>query len=237
MARVVAICYLSVTAEKSVGHFPQRAMHKTVAHTMNKPLRNIITLGLLLIGITLFGQEFEFDIQNTSLKQYLKIEESLGSEKVPNIRNHISFDGNAQPLKFKREQEIISDLICYYYFKEKDSIMSHILYEWDESLHNLKPNTQEKKSKEYQIALIEKFNELEKELTELYGKPKSRGDLSDLKQAELKGGLKKNDKWYPNETTEIEMYIVVSNFYKKSGMITITPTHRIRLYIRNLKTK
>ena len=143
--------------------------------------------------------------------------------------------GIAQPIKFKRKQKTIPNLVAYYYVKEKDSVMSHILYEWDESLHTLKPNTKEKKSKKYQIALIEKFNELEKKLTGLYGKPKSRGDLSDLKQAEQKGGLKKNDKWYPDDNTEIEMYIVVSNYHKKSGIITIAPTHRIRLYIRNLK--
>jgi phage regulator Rha-like protein len=204
---------------------------------LKKTLRKILKLGFLLFGIVVYGQEFEFDIQNTSLSEYLEMEQNLGSERITTIRNHVSSNGNAQPIKFKREQKIISDLVAYYYFKEKDSVMSHILYEWDESLLTLKPNSKEKKSKEYQIALIEKFNELEKKLTELYGEPKSRGDLSDLKQAELKGGLKKNDKWYPNDNTEIEMYIVVSNYYKKSGMITIAPTHRIRLYIRKLKTE
>ncbi len=199
-------------------------------------MKNLI-LGILFISTSVFGQEFNFDIQNTSLDEYLKMEQKLGSERIPNIRNHISSNGNARPIKFKREQKIISDLVAYYYFKEKDSVMSHVLYEWDESLHTLKSDTKNKKSKEYQIALIKKFNQLENKLTELYGEPKSRGDLSDLKQAELKGGLRKNDKWYPNDNTEIEMYIVVSNYYKKSGIVTVTPTHRIRLYIRNLKTE
>lgn len=204
---------------------------------MKKTFTLTLIFGFSLIGISIFGQEFEFDIHNTSLNQYLEIEEKLGGEKIPNIRNHVSFNGTAQPIKFKRKQKIISDLVIYYYFKEKDSVMSHILYEWDDSVHSLKSNTKNKKSKEYQIALIEKFNEIEKKLTELYGVPKSRGELSDIKQAELKGGLKKNDKWYPNDNTEIEMYITVSNYYKKSGMVTFAPTHRIRLYIRNLKTK
>jgi hypothetical protein len=204
---------------------------------MRKTLKQILKLGILLLGIAVYGQEFEFDIHKTSLSEYLEMEQNLGSERIKTIRNHFSSNGNAQPIKFKREQKTISDLVAYYFFKEKDSVMSHILYEWDESLLTLKPNSKEKKSKEYQIALIEKFNLLEKKLTELYGEPKSKGDLSDLKQAELKGGLKKNVKWYPDDNTEIEMYIVVSNYYKKSGMITITPTHRIRLYIRKLKTE
>jgi hypothetical protein len=200
---------------------------------MKKTLRKTLTLGFLLIGITFYGQEFEFDIHNTSLSDYLEMERNLGSEKIPNIRNHVSSNENAQPIKFKRKQKIISDLVAYYYFKEKDSLMSHILYEWDESLLTLKSNTNDKKSKEYQKALIRKFNELEKMIADIYGKPETTGDLSNLKQANEKGGLKKKVKWFPNDSTEIEMYTSVSNYYEKKGMMTIAPTHRIRLYIRN----
>jgi hypothetical protein len=203
---------------------------------MNKPLRKIFILGILLIGITVYGQEFNFDIHNTTLNEYLEMERNLGSEQIPNIRNHISAD-NAQPIKFKREQKVISDLVGYYYFKKKDSTMSHILYEWDESLLTLKANTNDKKSKKYQKALIRKFNELEKMITDIYGEPISEGDLSDLRIAndDIKGGLKKNVKWFPNDSTEIEMYANVSNYYEKRGMVTTSPTHRIRLYIRNTK--
>ena len=204
---------------------------------MIKNLKYTLILGFLLIGIAVFGQEFEFDIHNTSLNQYLEMEEKLGSEKIPNIRNHVSFDGTAQPIKFKRKQKVISDLVAYYYFKEKDSVMSHILYEWDESLLTLKSNTNDKKSKKYQKALIKKYYDLEKTITDIYGKPESEGDLSNLKQANEKGGLKKKDKWFPNDSTEIEMYTSVSNYYEKRGMVTIAPTHRIRLYIRNTKNE
>tara|TARA_B110000114_G_C14996816_1_gene358959 strand:+ start:56 stop:1039 length:984 start_codon:yes stop_codon:yes gene_type:complete len=202
---------------------------------MKKPFRNRLTLGFLLIGIVIFGQEFEFDIHNTSLSEYLKMEQDLDSEQIPNIRNHVSFDGNAQPIKFKRKQKIISDLVAYYYFKKKDSTMSHILFEWDESLMTLKSNTNDKKSEKYQKTLIRKYNDLEKTITEIYGKSKSKGDLSNLKQANEKGGLKKKDKWFPNDSTEIEIYTSVSNYYEKRGMVTTAPTHRIRLYIRNTK--
>ncbi|UWX56248.1 hypothetical protein NYZ99_08425 [Maribacter litopenaei] len=199
-------------------------------------MRQTLTLGFLLIGIAVYGQEFNFDIHNTTLDEYLEMERNLRSEQIPNIRNHISAE-NAQPIKFKREQKIISDLVGHYYFKKKDSTMSHILYEWDESLLTLKTNTNDKKSKKYQKALIRKFNELEKMITNLYGEPVSEGDLSDLRIAndDIKGGLKKNVKWFPNDSTEIEMYANVSNYYEKRGMVTTSPTHRIRLYIRNTK--
>jgi hypothetical protein len=203
---------------------------------MKKTLRKTFTLGFLLIAITVFGQEFNFNVHNTTLNEYLEMEQDLGSEQIPNIRNHVS-GVNAQPIKFKREQKIISDLVGYYYFKKKDSTMSHILYEWDESLLTLKSNTNDKKSKKYQKALIRKFNELEKMIADIYGEPVSEGDLSDLRIAndDVKGGLKKNVKWFPNDSTEIEMYANVSNYYEKRGMVTTAPTHRIRLYIRDTK--
>lgn len=202
---------------------------------MNKPLRNTITIGLLFIGITVFGQEYGFDIHNTSLNEYIQIEENLESERIPTTSNHVSFSGDAQPIKFQRKEKIIPDLITYLYFKEKDSTMSKVLYEWDVRHFKKTNELNVKQSKKFQKALIRKFIELERELIKLYGEPKSEGDLSDLKQANQKGGLKKNDKWIPNDSTEIEMYTVVSNFYEKRGMATTTPTHRIRLYIRNTK--
>ncbi|MFI8380529.1 hypothetical protein [Leeuwenhoekiella sp. NPDC079379] len=203
---------------------------------MKKTLRQTLTLGFILIGIAVYGQKFNFDIHNTTLSEYLEMERNLGSEQIPNIRNHVSAD-NAQPIKFKREQKIISDLVAHYYFKKKDSTMSYILYEWDESLLTLKANTNDKKSKKYQKALIRKFNELEKMIVDTYGEPVSEGDLSDLRIAndDIKGGLKKNVKWFPNDSTEIEMYANISNYYEKRGMVTTSPTHRIRLYVRNTK--
>jgi len=74
-------------------------------------MRNLFTFGLLFIGITVFGQEFGFDIHNTSLDEYIKMEEKLGSERIPTTSNHISFSGDAQPIKFKRKEKKISDLI------------------------------------------------------------------------------------------------------------------------------
>ncbi len=199
---------------------------------MNKPLRNLLTLGFLLIGILVFGQEFGFDIQNTSLNEYIHMESKLKGERISTTSNHVSFSGDAQPIKFQRKEKIIPDLITYLHFKEKDSTMSKVLYEWDVR-HFYDQN--EKQSKKFQRKLIRKYKKLEKRITKLYGKPQTKGDLSELKQANQKGGLKKNCKWYPNDKTEIEMYIVVSNYYEKKGMISIKPTHRIRLYIRKLK--
>ena len=200
---------------------------------MNKPLRKLCTTVLLFIGITVFGQEFGFDIHNYSLLDYIHMEERLGSERIPTTSNHVSFNGEAQPIKFQRKEKLIPDLITYFYFKKEDSTMTKVLYEWDVRHFKETNELNVTQSKKVQKALIRKFNSLEHKLTELYGKPQSDGDLSDMNQANEKGGLQKNDKWYPNEGIEIEMYTVVSNFYEKRGLITTAPTYRIRLYIRN----
>lgn len=94
---------------------------------MNKPWRNIITLGFLLIGITLFGQGYGFDIHKTSLAEYIKMEEGLESKRIPTTSNHVSFSGEAQPIKFKRTEKVIPDLITYLYFKQEDSTMTTLL--------------------------------------------------------------------------------------------------------------
>jgi len=198
---------------------------------MNEPLRNRFLLGFLLIGITVFGQGFGFEIHNTTLNEYIQMEENLESKRISTTSNHVSFSGDAQPIKFQRKEKIIPDLITYLHFKANDSTMSKVLYEWDVRHFDEQDG---KQSKKFQKKLIRKFKKLEKQITKLHGKPKIKGDLSELKKANQKGGLKKNCKWYPDSKTEIEMYIVVSNYYKKKGMVTITPTHRIRLYIRKL---
>lgn len=60
---------------------------------MKKPLKNIFTLGFLLIGTIVFEQEYGFDIHNTSLNEYIQMEQKLGGERVSTTSNHVSFTG------------------------------------------------------------------------------------------------------------------------------------------------
>ena len=192
--------------------------------------KKLLTLVFLSIGMTVLAQKYEFDIQNTSLKEYIEKEKALGGERIPNTSNYISFGGEAQPIKFQRIEKIIPDLITYLYFKEKDSTMMEVMYEWDVRNFNEEDAPQ---SKKFQKKLIQKYKKLEQQITKLYGEPNSRGDLSDLDQVNQKRGLERNCKWNIDDTTEIVLYIVVSNYYEKRGIITINPTHKIRLYIKN----
>ena len=202
---------------------------------MKKLMKNIFTLGFLFIGITAFGQEFGFDIHNTTLDEYIKMEEKLGSERIPTTSNHVSFSGDAQPIKFKRTEKKIADLISYYYFKEKDSTMSSVLYEWDISNFEKKDNNQ--KSVKYQKAFITKYKNLKKSISTEFGEPKTKKNYSNISRLDSINTFVESSTWIPNDSTEIEMYVTVSNYYEKKGAMTINPVHRIRLYIRNQSKK
>lgn len=209
--------------------------YKHFAHNMEKTLRQTLTLGFLLIGVIVFGQDYGFDIHNISLDEYIKMEENLESERIPAMSNHSSFNGDAQPILYKRKEKIIPDLVAFHFFKEKDSTMSYVLYEWDASRNRDPNNLDVKQSEKFIKAFVKKYNELENSITKLYGKPEIKGYLPDLKNINVDDVLEKTDVWKPNDSTEIKLYTIQSNLYEKRGAMTKSPTHRIRLYVRNLK--
>jgi hypothetical protein len=200
---------------------------------MNNKIK-LFFLFLFSASISL-AQEINLDIHNTSLKEYISIEQQLGSTLIPTTSNHVSFSGNAQPIKYQRKQDLIPDLIVYYYFKEKDSTISHILYEWDVRHFKTQEERYAKESVELERGLISKYNELEKKITNQFGESTVTGDLTEFENVNQKGGLQKKNIWTPDDSTEIEMYTTISNYYERNGAITTAPTHRIRLYVRSIK--
>ena len=188
-------------------------------------------IGILFISTSVFGQEFNFDIHNTSLTEYLKMEESLGSEQIPTTSNHVSFSGEAQPIKFLRKEKVIPDLTAFYFFKKADSTMSYVLYEWDVSNFEKQDNNQ--KSEKFQKALIAKYKGLKKEIINEFGQPEVKKNYSNISRLDSINTFVESSTWKPNDSTEIEMYTTVSNYYEKKGAMTINPVHRIRLYIKN----
>lgn len=197
-------------------------------------MKNLI-LGILFISISTFGQEFNFDIHNTTLSEYIQMEEELDSERIPTTSNHVSFSGDAQPIKFKRKEKVIPDLIAYYFFKKKDSTMSYILYEWD--IYNFEKQDNNQKSKKFEDALIKKYKSLKNKITEGFGQPKTKSNYSNVSRLDPENTFVENSKWNPNDSTEVELYTTVSNYYEKNGSVTVNPVHRIRLYIRNKSKK
>jgi|TARA_R100000479_G_scaffold165038_1_gene104127 ferredoxin-fold anticodon binding domain-containing protein len=198
---------------------------------MRKALRIIVTFGILLVGNTIFGQEFIFNIHEKNISEIRQIEDSLGSEKIPN-ESYYSMS-EIQPISFRRKEKNIPDLIVQYEYK-KDSTLKEIWYEWD--VYNFDKKSNNRQSLEFQKALIEKYLSIKSTISEKFGASiEDKGDLSKLDLINDKGGLKKSDLWKPNDSTEIEMYTVLSNYYEKKGMVTSNPTHRIRLFVKNTK--
>jgi len=194
-----------------------------------------VVIGLVfLFSSVVFSQEIDTDIYNKKVSFFVEKEKMLKSELYDSGVTHVSLDGSAQPIIFRRKEKNIPDLLVEYYFSKKDSILNSVLYEWD--VTNFEKGDNNIKTAEFSKAIIEKYNSLLKLISKEFGESKSEGSLEDLSKIDAKGGLKRNDVW-TKEGIEIEMYTAVSNFYQKSGIVTISPTYRIRLYVKVLKPK
>jgi hypothetical protein len=192
---------------------------------MNK---HILTFTLLLLTNTTFSQAVELDIHGQRLSHFLKKELGLGGRLLENKSTYILQKGIAQPVMFEHKETNLPDLITYYFFYQKDSMIQYIRYEWDagytgEPVH---------KSPEEIDAFIVKYKDLYNQIFKAYGKSISEGNLTGLTKIET-GNFRKKDIWHTGDNTEIELSIVLSGRYEKRGSITINPAYRIRLYVRN----
>jgi hypothetical protein len=196
------------------------------------PKLTLITISIILIHFA-SGQNLQLDVHANRLRDFINLEQSLGSKKVKSESNYVSERGVAQPEIYKRTEEKVPDLLSYYFYYEKDSTIDYILYEWDESnFTGFKENAT--KTNAEIATFIEKYNQLYAQVAAKYGKSQQKGDLTDISLAEK--GMTRTDNWRPNDSTEIEMYTTLSNKYEKRGAVTTNPTYRIRLYVRNTKT-
>jgi hypothetical protein len=199
---------------------------------MNQLKLTILFLFFFISGI---AQNLEFNIHNKKLVDFIKIEKKTGGEIFESKSNHISGKDVAQPIIYMHKERNLPYLFTYYFFYKSDSTISYILHEWDNTNIvgyddiTIMPDKQIK-------ALINKYNTLTSYIDKLYGPSKSTGSLDGLADIATKS-IQKKDIWQPNDSTEIELYTVLSSKNVKKGMISVNPTYRIRLYIKNTKTK
>ncbi|MCX2573642.1 hypothetical protein [Pedobacter sandarakinus] len=175
-----------------------------------------------------FGQAITTDIYGKTMKRLAAGESKLGGKIFQIDGDLIIPGGMAVPLTYRRAERGIPDLLVTYTFTEKDSLINMIEYEWDAI--NFDQNGS-KQSLAVQQAFIEKYRLLANELTKRYGQSTQKGDLKDLDQIDVKGGLRQRNYWKPNDSLEIELYSVFSNYEEKKGEIEIKPTNRIRIYV------
>ncbi len=188
-----------------------------------------ITICLLLTYFAV-GQNLQLDIHIKKLIDFIKLEDSLSSKKIKGESEYMSEPGIAQPEIYRRKETKVPDMLCYYFYHEKDSSIDYILYEWDESnFTGFKENS--KKSQAEVANFIERYNQIYSEIAVRFGKSQSEGDFSNISL--VQEGMTRKDTWKPNDNTEIELYTTLSSKYEKKGPFTVNPTYRIRLYVRN----
>ncbi|HWW40503.1 hypothetical protein [Pedobacter sp.] len=203
---------------------------------MKKLILTILSV-LCLNCMLCFAQNIYADIHGKKVAELTKNENRLGGKLYHSDRNFISLDGTADPIVFRRpEKNGLPDLLVYYTFNKTDSLMDNIFYEWD--ISNFEKGDNNVKSLGFQKLLIQKYNELLKRLTAKYGKSISTGELTDLSKIDKLHGLQRQDIWNLNDSTQVEMYTVITNYYEKEGnTIVTTPDHKIRIFIRNIVKK
>jgi hypothetical protein len=65
--------------------------------------------GLILIGSYTYSQPLELDTHHKRLADFLQLENSLGSQRLENKSTHISGEGVAQPVEFRRKEKGIPE--------------------------------------------------------------------------------------------------------------------------------
>lgn len=194
-------------------------------------IKYILVLPFLLTAIRASAQTIELNIHQKKMAYFLNIEKTLGSEKVETNTSYITADGEVHPILYKRKQINLPDLIITYFYAQKDSGISSIQYEWSDKTAN---ESNPKKSPGEIASFINKYKELYEQIFKVFGAGKSDEDISDLSTIET-GHFRKENSWSPNDSTKIEMYMVLSSKYEKKGASTTVPTYRIRLNISNRK--
>jgi hypothetical protein len=190
-------------------------------------IKSTIFLSLFFCQLS-FGQDITTDIYGKNMPSMIALENKLGSKLYQVDGDIVIPNGMAMPLTYRRMESGIPDLLVTYTFTEKDSLISRIEYEWDAI--NFDKNGG-KQSLETQKAFIKKYVTLEKELTKRYGGSIQKGDLKDLSQIDLKGGMRQRNDWKPDDSLEINLYSAFSNYQEKNGNVEIKPTNRIRIYV------
>jgi len=194
-------------------------------------MKKINIIFILFFSQFIFSQNLiQTDIQNKKVNYFIDLEKKLGSKIYQSNENHISFRDVEQPIIFERKEKGLPNLLVFYTFYKKDSIMAEILYEWD--IYNFEKNDNNKKDLKYNKNFIKKYQSVVTEISKKHGKSKQEGNLANLSLLKSEG-LKQNDDWQVNDSLKINSYITLSEYYKKEGAVTINPTHKMRVYVTN----
>ncbi|RWY54235.1 hypothetical protein [Mucilaginibacter gilvus] len=187
-------------------------------------------IALLVFFVAGFGlqsyAQYIFDLKGKRLNDARKIEKG---KQVDLASDYLSGPGIGQPLVFRRKEKLLPDLLVYYFPNTKDSTLNYILYEWDDT-NFAKTGDAVKLPQEKLNPYIDKYLSLTKLATAHFGKPQTTGVVSNV--ATIATGRFKETDTFAKDGISVEMYIVLSNKQETNGIVSILPTHRIRMFVR-----
>ncbi len=183
-------------------------------------------IGFLIIGRIVHAQDLGFEIHSKNLNEYLKQELEIGSKQIIEEKD-LSFDIIAQPVIFSREEKQYLTLKTYYFFKEMDSTISHIIYKWKPTSSISKTAKSQKENRRLSNRITRKFEKIVKQISEENGKPFSviTGEP----------GYSENVVWRPNDSTEIDLYGRINTLEVEDGNSEERFMNEIWLYVKNTK--
>jgi hypothetical protein len=202
----------------------------------NNMIKYFTSIALFFLQFQVFSQSIALDIHRKSLSDFIKMEKDLGSHPIANTSIYMSENDIAQPIRFRRKENDMPDLIVYYFFYKSDSAVNHILYEWDESNFTGDIEIKTKKSPNEITPFINKYKQILSQITLAFGESKSEGNMNTSMIEFDQFEINKQDKWKTNDSTDIDLYMSLSNKYEKKGAMEIIPTYRIRLDVANIRT-
>lgn len=191
-----------------------------------------IIISIYLLSLNSYGQAIKLNL-GQAFNDYKDFELRLNSSILEEKSLHMLSQEMAQPIKFLRVNDSFNPkLIVQYFFKKTDSTVQEVLYEWDKVNFNpsdYKTTENDVESNERFDEFVHKYTSLRNEITTVLGNSTAEGSLkskADLPYLDMT----MKDSW-ENDSLSVLMYVTFSNHYEVIGNMTITPTHKIRVYV------
>ncbi|MEO7212215.1 MAG: hypothetical protein ABIR72_13275 [Mucilaginibacter sp.] len=190
-------------------------------------------IALLVFFVTGFAvqsyAQYVFDIKGKTMKYARGYEKAARGIPVETTETYIDGPGVGQPLIFRRQEKLLPNLLVYYFPNVKDSTINYILYEWDDT--NFAKNRQTVKQPLTALQpYIDKYQTIKKQAEAFFGKAETSGSVNDVALIET-GRFKRKDN-FVKDGVYVEMYIVLSNKQETNGIVSIMPTHRVRMFVK-----
>jgi hypothetical protein len=191
--------------------------------------RTALLIFLLICFAASSYAQYTFDIKGKTLAYARGFEKAANGTPIELTITFLSGPHIGQPEVYRRKQQSLPDLLVYYFPNGTDSTLNQVLYEWDDT--NFANNRDAIKQPLTALQpYIDHYLSIQKQAEAIFGKPETTGSLDDKALIET-GRFQRKDK-FNKDGVSIEMYIVLSNKQETNGIVSIMPTHRVRMYVK-----